>query len=309
MVKRTLYFGNPVYLSLKNGQLVVNFPDAKGLDNIGGANTIPVEDIGLMLLDNKQITITHALLQALLENNTALVSCGQSHMPEGLFMPLSGNKLQHERFRQQLGASKPLLKQLWQQTITCKIENQAALLKLRGAKVRNMLQWASDVQSGDAANHEARAAAYYWSKIFPQIENFKRGREELPPNNVLNYAYSILRAIIARALVGSGLLPTMGLHHDNRYNAYCLADDIMEPYRPYADAIVCEIIDNGEDFTELSKSVKSQLLSIAAADTVIEGRRSPLMVAAQLTASSLCKCYSGEQRKISYPQLGSQPEK
>ena len=240
MIKRTLYFGNPAYLSLRNSQLVINLPDANGMDDRTGHNTIPVEDIGVVVLDHHQITITHGLMEALLANNTAMITCDSSRMPVGLMLPLSGNTTQHERFQAQIDASLPLQKQLWQQTVQAKIENQAYVLKnQRKVIVKNMLVWANDVKSGDADNLEARAAAYYWANLFSDIPDFRRGREGIPPNNLLNYGYAILRAVVARSLVASGLLPTLGIHHHNRYNAYCLADDIMEPYRPFVDKPGC----------------------------------------------------------------------
>jgi CRISPR-associated protein Cas1 len=220
-------------------------------------------------------------------------------MPVGLMLPLCGNTTQNERFRDQLDASQPLKKQMWQQTVQAKIENQAAILKAcRGAEVRNMLKWVDEVRSGDVDNMEARAAAYYWSNLFKE---FKRDREGEPPNNLLNYGYAVLRAVIARALVSSGLLPTLGIHHHNRYNAYCLADDIMEPYRPYVDKLVFEMFDSG--IVELDKEAKAKLLSIPVLDVSIDGQRSPLMVAASHTASSLYKCFSGESRKITFPEI------
>ncbi len=250
MIKRTLYFGNPAYLSMRNAQLVIHLPEVVNNNDLPESfkkeaqTTIPIEDIGVMVLDHKQITITHGLMEALLANNAAVITCDSSRMPVGLLLPLSGNTLQSERFNAQLEASLPLRKQLWQQTIQCKIENQAHVLKtMRGEVVKNMLVWAGDVKSGDSDNLEARAAAYYWKNMFPATPNFTRGREGVPPNNLLNYGYAILRAIVARALVGSGLLPTFGIHHHNRYNAYCLADDIMEPYRPFVDKLVVEIVD------------------------------------------------------------------
>lgn len=298
MIKRTLYFGNPAYLSFKNSQLVINILGAKGFDDVSGANTIPIEDIGVVVLDNQQITITHALLEELLENNCALITCDFHKMPVGLMLPLCGNTTQNERFRQQIEASLPLQKQLWQQTIQCKIENQAKVLKsCRGVEVRNMLKWIGDVRSGDADNLEARAAAYYWSNMF---HDFKRDRDGDAPNNFLNYGYAILRAVVARALVSSGLLPTLGIHHHNRYNAYCLADDIMEPYRPFVDRIVVELYDAGA--RDIDKNVKIKLLSIPVIDVKINGQKSPLMVAVAATTASLNKCFSGELRKISYPE-------
>lgn len=303
MIKKTLYFGNPAYLSLKNEQLVIHIPGADGLDDATGANTVPVEDIGIVVLDNRQITITHGLLEKLLENNAAVITCDSSRLPVGLLLPLEGNTIQQERFRAQLECSVPLRKQLWQQTIRAKITNQAALLRERGVPHKNMLFWASDVKSDDAENHEARAAAYFWGKLFPQVPEFRRDREGIPPNNLLNYGYAILRAVVARALVSSGLLPTLGIHHHNRYNAYALADDIMEPYRPFVDQLVCNILRDGEDFTELGRSVKARLLSIPTLDVVIGEKRNPLMVAVAQSTASLAKCYGGTARRIDYPTL------
>lgn len=304
MIKRTLYFGNPAYLSLRNSQLVINLPEANGMDDRTGNNTIPIEDIGIVLLDHKQITITQGLLEALLSNNAAVITCDSSRMPVGLLLPLSGNTTQSERFKAQIEASLPLRKQLWQQTVQAKIGNQAYVLNTcRNAVVKNMLAWVDEVKSGDSDNLEARAAAYYWANMFPAIPEFRRGREGTPPNNLLNYGYAILRAVVARSLVASGLLPTLGIHHHNRYNAYCLADDIMEPYRPFVDKLVVELTDTGEDIQELTKSLKAKLLSIPVLDVIINDQRSPLMIAVGITTASLAKCYLGEVRKIVYPEF------
>lgn len=303
MIKKTLYFGNPAYLSLRNEQLVIHLPDAQGMDDASGMNTIPIEDIGLVVLDHRQITFTHGLLEKLLASNAAVITCDSSRMPVGLFLPLEGHTLQQERFRDQLACSVPLRKQLWQQTIRAKIANQAALLRERNVPHKNMLFWASAVKSDDTENHEARAAAYFWSKLFPEIPDFRRDREGEPPNNLLNYGYAILRATVARALVGSGLLPTRGIHHHNRYNAYALADDIMEPYRPFVDRLVCEILSDGEDFTTFGRSVKARLLAIPTLDVVIGEKRNPLMVAMNQTTASLAKCFAGTARRIEYPTL------
>lgn len=302
MIKRTLNFGNPTYLSKKDNQLAIKFPNEK-VEEEKEIITIPIEDIGIVILENSQITISHALLSALMENNVAVVTSDNKHLPNGLFLNLDGNTLQSEKFSAQINASNPLKKQLWQQTIIAKIKNQAALLSNRDVAVRNMNTWARKVRSGDPDNYEARAAAYFWSNIFIDIPEFKRGREEAEPNNLLNYGYAILRAIVARSLVGSGLLPTLGIHHHNKYNAYCLADDIMEPYRPFVDSIVVEIVENGEDFYELSSSIKQQLLSIATVDVVVGDKCGPLMVAMQRTTASLAKCFQGETRKILYPNI------
>ena len=257
----------------------------------------------MVILDDTHVTITQYLIDGLLENNVALITCDKTHHPTGLMLNLAGNKLQSAKFKSQLEAGQPLVKQLWQQTIKAKIMNQALLLRKLGKEASNMTKWVNDVKSGDPDNLEARAAAYYWKNLFPQIPDFRREREGIPPNNLLNYTYAILRAIIARSLVGSGLLPTLGIHHRNQYNHYCLADDIMEPYRPFADALVVEIIRNGEDHTELSPSVKKQLLGIATVDVLFDKEKSPLMVAAQRTTASLAKCFDGTASKLLYPRL------
>jgi len=303
MIKRTLHFGNPAYLSLNQGQLVIDLPHLKVLGEKESKKSVPIEDVGIVVLEHQQITITHGCIAALLNNNSAIITCDHTHHPTGMMLPIDGHNTQSERFRYQIDASLPLKKQLWQQTTQAKILNQAAVLAGRGIDHDNMLHWAKSVRSGDPDNYEGRAAAYYWKNVFPKKVEFFRGREGDPPNNLLNYGYAILRAIVARGLVCSGLIPTLGIHHRNKYNAYCLADDIMEPYRPYVDLIVLRIIDNGENFLELGNSIKSQLLAIATVDVQFEKSRSPLMVGVQNTTASLARCYEGKLRKITYPMM------
>lgn len=310
MIKKTLCFSNPAYLSLRDAQLVIKLPEVEKAENLSAdfkksaEVTRPIEDIGVVVLDNKQITITQGALEAMLENNCAVITCDSNHMPVGLLLPLVGNTTQNERFREQLDASLPLRKQLWQQTMQQKIRNQAAVLNLcSNAETKCMQAWANDVRSGDPDNYEARAAVYYWKNLFGHIPGFIRDREGVAPNNLLNYGYAILRSVVARSLVASGLLPTLGIHHHNRYNAYCLADDIMEPYRPYVDRLVYDITEQYGVDVELSKDIKSELLSIPTLDIVISGKRSPLMVGVAQTTASLYKCFSGELRKIAYPDL------
>ena len=306
MIKRTLYFGNPTYLSLSSRQLVIRKSESQK-EGAQGENicTRAIEDIGVIVIDHPQITLTSALIAALLDNNVALITCDSHHMPTGLLLPLSGNTIQSERFQAQVSASLPLKKQLWQQTVKQKIANQSTILRqFTSAETGCMDKWSNDVRSGDVDNLEGRAAAYYWKNLFAQeIDHFKRGREEAAPNHLLNYGYAILRAIIARALVSSGLLPTLGIHHHNRYNAYCLADDIMEPYRPYVDAHVLVLLRQKGFQEELTQEDKAYLLQIPTLDVCVEGKRSPLLVAASLTTASVAKCFTGELRKISYPKL------
>lgn len=297
MIKRTLYFGNPAYLKTETEQMVIQLTDS------GELRTVPIEDIGLLILDHQQITITQALMAKMMAYNVALINCNDAHHPVGLLLNLDGNTLQSQKFQAQVEASAPLKKQLWQQTIAAKIENQAALLKSRNAEHLLLVNLSKTVTSGDTGNHEAKAAAFYWKRIFPEVPGFTRDRFGFPPNNLLNYGYAILRAVVARSLVGSGLLPTLGIHHRNQYNAYCLADDIMEPYRPFVDATVCSIIDRHEEWWELNTNLKKVLLTIPAMDVVIEGKKSPLMNAVQGTTASLSKCFEGKLRKITYPHF------
>jgi len=297
MIKRTLYFGSPAYLKTKNEQLLID------LDEADEPKSVPIEDIGLVILDHQQITITQAVMAKLLQNNTALITCDNTHHPVGLQLCLDGHTLQSQKFKAQINASSPLKKQLWQQTVSKKIENQATLLSIERAENKYLLNLASSVKSGDSSNHEAKAASYYWKHVFPEFLEFRRERYGPPPNNLLNYGYAILRAIVARSLVASGLLPTFGIFHRNQYNAYCLADDVMEPYRPYVDQIVCGIIRGNGKFLEMTPSMKKELLQIPAMDVVIDGQKSPLMNAVQRTTASLAKCFEGSSRKILYPEL------
>lgn len=310
MIKKTLYFGNPAYLSLRNAQLVLRLPEVEGNDTLPddfkrqAERTVPIEDIGVVILDHRRITVTSGLLDALLANNCAVITCNDRSMPAGLLLPLCGNTTQSERFRAQIDASLPLRKQLWLQTVRQKILNQAAILAANTSETAtNMRVWANDVRSGDPDNLEGRAAAFYWKYLFPAHPDFVRGRDEAPPNNLLNYGYAILRAVVARALVGSGLLPTLGIHHHNRYNAYCLADDVMEPYRPYVDQLVIDVMARTSDYSVLTKEIKAQLLSVPVLDVTIDGERRPLMIAATMTTASLYKCFSGELRRVAYPSM------
>lgn len=295
MIKRTLYFGNSAYLKTTNEQLVIE------VQSTGETKSEPIEDIGLLILDHQQITITQALIAKLLANNVALITCNFTHHPTGLLLNLDGNTLQSQKFQAQVDASIPLKKQLWQQTVIAKLENQATLLQKEKIDNRTILKYAKEVKSGDSENCEAKAAVYYWKNIFPEFLEFKREREGAPPNNLLNYGYAILRATVARSLVASGLLPTLGIHHRNQYNAYCLADDIMEPYRPFVDKVVCDIIRMNGRFLDMTPNMKKHLLGIPAMDVHIDGQKSPLMNAVQRTTASLVKCFEGESRKILYP--------
>ncbi len=301
MIKKTLYFGNPCYLFSQNEQMKIRKQNPE--KEIEEIISQPIEDIGVVIIDHHGVTISQYLIAKLIENNVAVIFCNERHMPISMLLNLDGNSVQSERFKEQITAKKPLIKSLWQQTVSAKIYNQATLLKKNGLNSANMFVWAKEVKSNDSKNLEARASAYYWKNLFPKEIEFTRDRFGMPPNNLLNYGYAILRAIVARGLVSSGLLPTLGIHHRNKYNAYCLADDIMEPYRPFVDEIVLDIVKQGKDYTEVTTELKKTLLSIPTLDIFFDAEKSPLMVGLQRTTASLAKCYMGETKEVVYPYL------
>lgn len=297
MLKRTIYIGNPAYLKIKQQQMIVE--DAETKEKKG---SVPVEDIALLMLDHYQITISNQLLIKLMSNNTTVISCDAQHMPFALTQPMYGHTEFSERIKQQLQISEPLKKQLWKQTIEQKISNQQNLLRQLGKPFEKMDDYKNEVKSGDSSNMEGIAAQYYWKHLF---SNFHRERFGAAPNPMLNYGYAILRSIVARALVGSGLLPVLGIFHRNKYNPYCLADDIMEPYRPFVDRMVFEFAQENEMGENLSQEAKIHIMQIATKDVVINQTTRPLLVAASITSASLQKCYMGELRQVKFPSFPS----
>jgi len=295
MIKKTLYFGSPAYLHLRDQQLVIK----KQLPGFH-AETRPIEDIGVIILDHGQITISHNAIKELQSNNVVIISCDDSHMPHSIMLPLEGHSEQSQRYKVQLEASLPLKKMLWQQTIIAKINNQQKVLQILDKPYKRLEVLSRRVQSGDVDNVEGQAAAYYWSTY---IEGFVRDRYGLPPNNFLNYGYAILRAIVARALISSGLILTIGIHHKNKYNAFCLADDIMEPFRPFVDLIVHDMYNNDDLELFLSPESKKRLLHLPNVDALYGKTKRPLMVGMSQTSASLFKCFSGEKRKIVFPKI------
>lgn len=309
MSKRILLFNSPIYLSIKNSQLVLRLPEVEKNDSLPtkfkkeAITNIPVEDIGIVILDHQQITITQGSIDSLLKNNVAFITCDATHYPTGLLMPLNGNYIQNERIRIQLNVSEALKKQLWSQIIKYKIRNQNNLLKKRGIKSDYLVTLYQNVNSGDTNNYEGLAAAYYWKNLFPKISKFKRYREGKSPNNYLNYGYTILRATVARSIIISGLLPTLGLFHKNRYNAYCLADDLMEPYRPFVDEIVCDILEEFGLIEDIPPEIKTILLKIPTIKVTLNGKNIQLMDAIQQTTNSLVNCFDKKQHKLIFPLL------
>lgn len=294
MLKRALFFSTPYCLNLRNGQMVIHTREAPDIQK-----SVPIEDIGFVVLEDQQTSITLPLLNALSDNNVAVIFCGENRMPNAMLMNLDSNKTQGESYRAQIEASEPLKKGLWKQIVEAKIRNQSALLQKLGRDGSKLKPYYMNVKSADADNREGIAAKIYWSELFGT--DFIRSRDGLPPNNLLNYGYTILRAAVTRSIMGSGLFPAFGIFHRNRYNAFPLADDLMEPYRPFVDELVYNLYNQGHE--QLTKEVKSQLLRILFVDTCFDKVMRPLDVGLTFTSSSVTKCLSGIQKKIVYPLL------
>jgi CRISPR-associated protein Cas1 len=300
MLKRTIAITNPCHLSLNLGQMLVR---SKLIEGDTG-RTVPIEDMGLLLMEHEQVTVTQGLLAKLLEHNVAVVNCDAQHHPIGMLLNFAGNSTQTETFIAQAEAAKPLKKQLWQQVVKAKISNQGAALNAVGDDGGRLYKLAHDVRSGDPDNREGTAAVYYWPRLFKAFPDFLRDREGHYPNNLLNYGYAILRATVARALAGSGLHPTLGLFHRNRYNAFCLADDVMEPFRPLVDKEVARIVlASPRDRTELDQTTKIDLLRLPTLDVDMDGKHRPLMVAVSETSASLARAYLGLGTQLALPRL------
>ncbi|HOE58559.1 MAG TPA: type II CRISPR-associated endonuclease Cas1 [Bacteroidales bacterium] len=293
MIKRTLCIQNAGHLNLNNNQLV--FTDKEGIKK-----TAPIEDIGYLIIENRYVTISVQLITALNSNNAAIIFCDEKYLPTGMLLNLDSNQVQTEIFHTQIEASEPLKKNLWKNVITCKIRNQAALLHKLNKNDQPLKIFANEVMSGDTSNREALAAKYYWHELWGS--GFIRDRFGPPPNSLLNYGYIIIRSAMARALAGSGLLSTLGIFHSNRYNAFCLADDMMEPYRVYVDELVYEVWYK-TDKPEPDKEFKQMAIQLLARDVNLEKTTRPLMLAMQQSSASLAKCYGGKQRKLSFPDF------
>jgi CRISP-associated protein Cas1 len=295
MIKKSILIENKTSITSKNLQLIIKSEIRE--------SSIPIEDIGFLVLDHQEIYLSLPAMNLLVENNTSVIICAKNHLPNGMFLNLNSHHIQQEVFKNQIEASVPLKKQLWQQTIVEKITNQGILLEKITHNKNTFDFLASKVLSGDTTNMEGVAASQYWKTFFDTYDiNFRRERFGDYPNNFLNYGYAILRAATARALSGSGLLNTLGIHHKSKYNAFALADDIMEPFRPLIDETVFGIMQNYDE-QELNTKIKAELLQVLTRTVYFKDEKSPLMVALQKTASSLQHCFMGNRKKIKYPKL------
>ena len=294
MIKQTIFISTPRRLSLKNGQMVIEWKDSDD-----GKVTRPIEDMGCVVLEHQMISVTMPLLNELVKNNVAVILCDGKAMPSAMLQPLEANTTQAETLRLQMNATEPMRKQAWKQIVEAKISNQAAMLEKYDMDDSTLRLLTKQVKSGDADNREGAAARVYWSTLFGT--SFRRERYGDAPNDLLNYGYAILRAAVARALLGSGLLPAIGIFHHNRYNAFPLADDVMEPYRVYVDEAVYGLKTNG--YLEPDTYAKMTLLKILDCDVMLGKVTRPLQIALTSTTASLVKFYAQENKKLALPHF------
>jgi CRISPR-associated protein Cas1 len=297
MIKRTLFFANPFHLRLSNLQIKAENKKE------GSLHSISIEDVGFIVLEHPQISITQSLISHLLESNVAILFCNQQYMPTGMALPFDGHHVQTQRIREQVNAGVPLKKHLWKLIVQQKIKNQGSLLKKLDQDSQALIYKASQVKSGDTSNEEGKAAAIYWPRLLGK--GFIRDRMGEAPNNLLNYGYAILRAATCRAIVGTGLHPSMGLFHKNKYNSFALADDLMEPYRPYLDQHVHQYLTENNTSEDLDANAKTFLLEILKADVIINNKKHPMMIALSHTANSVAEIFAGNRdlKELKLPVL------
>lgn len=296
MIKRIIHIANPSFIKTENEQIVVSNKDS------GEINSLPAEDLGAIIIDNPQITFTSGAVNKLSENNAIMVFCDKSHLPSGLLYPAQGNFSQTKKFSEQVNAKLPLQKRLWQEIIKQKILNQAAVLKKYDMEEQSLITASVKVISGDKTNREGTASRYYWKTLFKGTD-FKREREGDYPNNLLNFGYAIVRSIVARAICAAGLHPSLGIHHKSLFNAFCLADDLMEPYRQFVDDVVYSYYLNPVFGKELNKDLKKMLIEINFSKVIIDSEPHPLFIAINMTVNSLMNCYSGKSKNLLLPEL------
>ena len=296
MIRKTVEFSTPgTRLSVSHRQLVIERPDLPKA-------TLPVEDLGVVIVDDVRATYTQAVFLVLLEAGATVMVTGRDHLPAGMMLPLDAHHVQTERHRAQVQSSVPVRKRAWQAIVRAKISQQAAVLSHFTGEHGGLAPMARRVRSGDPDNLEAQAAQKYWPRLFGKT--FRRNREAGGVNALLNYGYAVVRAAVARAVVASGLIPSLGVHHRHRANPFCLADDLLEPYRPYVDWRVRQMTaDNGEAAPDLSeRGTRAALLSLLNETIRVGGRREPFLLALNTSAASLCRALTGGERILSLPE-------
>ncbi len=293
MTKQVVYIGKPAHIYLEYERVIVRIKET------GEETVFPVEDLGTIEIDHPQITLTSSCLQKLMENCILVVISDEKHMPMGLMLPMVGHTLQQKYGRSQAEASKPLLKQLWQQTVVAKVINQARVLELTGKPSKELSLLAKSVKSGDPDNVEGQAAKIYWPLLMGI--DFRRDRNGKFPNSLFNYAYSIVRSMVARSLVSAGLYPGLGIFHKNQYNPFALADDVMEPFRPIADLWVIKRLSCSPCERELNRDDKRHFWYLPEVPVRMDGEQKRMATSISRSATSLAKCFMGESKNINYP--------
>lgn len=293
LIKRTIEISRePAHLTVALNQFLIK------RDGVV-VGQVPCEDIGVVVVDHPQTTYSHAALAALAESDAALVICGRNHLPAALLLPLSDHSQVVWRINDQLAVSQPIRKRLWKQIIQGKIRAQAANLEPGCPARSKLLDYARQVRSGDPSNLEAQAARAYWVNYLPEEALFRRDSDAEGLNALLNYGYAIVRAALARAIVAAGMLPALGLHHSNRSNSFCLADDLIEPLRPLVDDRARELYRQGA--RGVDPEAKAGLLRLLAEDVAFAGETGPLLVNLHRYVISLWKCYRGEEKRLEIP--------
>ncbi len=303
MIKRIVEISQEkTYLSVRYGQLVLK-------RNGEQVSSIPCEDIGVLLVDHSGVTYTHSVFTELLDRGAAIVLCGGNHHPAGMLLPIESNSVQTERFREQIGAKEPVKKRLWKQIVKAKIKHQAKVAGKDSDIYKALMVLRDRVRSGDPNNIEAQASRKFWPVFLQDMDPagspqaFRRDINGAAPNNMLNYGYTVMRAAVARALCSAGLLPSLGIHHRNRYNAFCLADDLLEPFRGFVEEKVRDIYFDIGPVDDLEQTTKAKLLEVLYDEVNIGGFKGPLMVGLHRTMASLQRCFAGEQKYIDLPEI------
>lgn len=295
MIKRTLFISSPMKLFVEH--------DCLQLENLdtGDKHQVPLIDIGIIEFDHHTILLNNYLLKKAAELGIIIINCDKFHNPVGIFSPLFTNTLHTKVLKMQFEMKKPLKNQIWKELIKSKIENQSDLLNYFNKDYTLIEQLAKEVKSNDNTMREGVAASYYWKYLLGSY--FKRERLGNPPNSFLNYGYTLIRSVITRALVSSGLHPSVGVHHKNQYNHYCLADDLIEPYRIFCDKLVYENIDKFGQKEELEKEDKVKLLELINTETLIDGKVYPLQLAVKETVVSYLRSIENNKVDLKLPKL------
>ena len=265
--------------------------------------TVPLREVGVVVASHPYILYTQPVLSGLAENGGVLVVCDTKHHPSAMLLPIVQHSTQTERFIAQSEAKLPLRKRCWQRIVKAKIHAQARLLDELYGEDRGLRSLAATVRSGDPKNVESTASQRYWPALFDD-RSFRRRREAPDQNRMLNYGYAVVRAAIARSICASGLHPSLGVHHHNRYNPFCLADDLMEPFRPLVDRVVVELVQEKGTGCEMSQEVRARLLKILSDRYEVEGESRTLFDLFKRITSSLAQVYLGQREALYLPELG-----